>query len=102
MAVLSKPATTPNCWRATAGMPASGAINNWRPALRPIESTESPSSPARQAVRLLSAAARPDRHHLAWAIAWLVIAAGLEVLGPIMGKALIDEHLLPHKADWPR
>jgi ATP-binding cassette subfamily B protein/ATP-binding cassette subfamily C protein/ATP-binding cassette subfamily B multidrug efflux pump len=24
------------------------------------------------------------------------------VLGPIMGKALIDEHLLPHHLDWPR
>jgi ATP-binding cassette subfamily B multidrug efflux pump len=24
------------------------------------------------------------------------------VLGPILGKALIDEHLLPHHLDWPR
>ncbi len=54
------------------------------------------------AVRLLRRAALPDRHHLGWAVLWLVIAAGLEVLGPILGKALIDEHLLPHHADWPR
>jgi ATP-binding cassette subfamily B multidrug efflux pump len=33
---------------------------------------------------------------------WLILAALLEVLGPIMGKALIDEHLLPHHLDWPR
>jgi ATP-binding cassette subfamily B multidrug efflux pump len=54
------------------------------------------------AVRLLRRAARPDRRHLGWAVLWLVIAAGLEVLGPILGKALIDDHLLPHHADWPR
>ncbi|TFW16309.1 ABC transporter ATP-binding protein [Duganella callida] len=55
-----------------------------------------------QALALLRRAAHPDRHHLAWAILWLAAAALLEVLGPIMGKALIDEHLLPHHLDWPR
>jgi ATP-binding cassette subfamily B protein/ATP-binding cassette subfamily C protein/ATP-binding cassette subfamily B multidrug efflux pump len=57
---------------------------------------------ARTAAVLLRRAAWPDRKHLAWAVFWLVLAAGLEVLGPIMGKQLIDEHLLPHRADWPR
>lgn len=57
---------------------------------------------ARQAFGLLRRAAHPDRRHLAWAILWLVVAAGLEVLGPLLGKKLIDEHLLPHRADWPR
>jgi ATP-binding cassette subfamily B protein/ATP-binding cassette subfamily C protein/ATP-binding cassette subfamily B multidrug efflux pump len=57
---------------------------------------------ARRAVGLLRRAAHPDRRHLGWAVLWLVIAAGLEVLGPIMGKALIDQYLLPHHADWPR
>ncbi|GAB3430534.1 ABC transporter transmembrane domain-containing protein [Massilia solisilvae] len=57
---------------------------------------------ARQAFGLLRRAAHPDRKHLAWAILWLVVAAGLEVLGPLLGKKLIDEHLLPHRADWPR
>ncbi|WP_296001238.1 ABC transporter transmembrane domain-containing protein, partial [Rugamonas sp.] len=56
----------------------------------------------RQAVSLLRRAALPDRHHLVWAVLWLVLAAALEVLGPIMGKALIDEHLLPRVLDWPR
>jgi ATP-binding cassette subfamily B multidrug efflux pump len=57
---------------------------------------------ARRAAALLHRAARPDLHHLGWATGWLIVAAGLEVLGPILGKALIDEHLLPHHLDWPR
>ncbi|MTV40030.1 ABC transporter ATP-binding protein [Duganella radicis] len=56
----------------------------------------------RQAIALLRRAALPDQHHLFWAVLWLIGAALLEVLGPIMGKALIDEHLLPHHLDWPR
>jgi ATP-binding cassette subfamily B multidrug efflux pump len=55
-----------------------------------------------RAVALLRRAARPDRGHLGWAVFWLVIAAGLEVIGPILGKALIDRHLLPRHLDWPR
>ncbi|GAB3459891.1 ABC transporter transmembrane domain-containing protein [Massilia terrae] len=57
---------------------------------------------AGQAAHLLRRAAWPDRAHLWWAVLWLVIAAGLEVLGPLLGKKLIDEHLLPHRLDWPR
>jgi ATP-binding cassette subfamily B multidrug efflux pump len=57
---------------------------------------------AAQAIALLRRAAYPDRRQLLWATLWLVIAAGLEVIGPILGKALIDEHLLPHHLDWPR
>jgi ATP-binding cassette subfamily B protein/ATP-binding cassette subfamily C protein/ATP-binding cassette subfamily B multidrug efflux pump len=57
---------------------------------------------AAQAIGLLRRAARPDQHHLGWALLWLVAAAFLEVLGPIAGKALIDEHLLPRHLDWPR
>ena len=60
------------------------------------------SDQLRQAAQLLTRAARPDARHLGWAIFWLVIAAGLEVLGPLLGKALIDDHLLPHHLDWPR
>ena len=55
-----------------------------------------------QAARLLRRAADPDRRHLYWATFWLVIAAGLEVLGPLLGKALIDDHLLTRRLDWPR
>jgi ATP-binding cassette, subfamily B, multidrug efflux pump len=57
---------------------------------------------ARQAAGLLRRAAHPDRAHLAWATLWLILAAGLEVLGPLLGKKLIDEHLLPRHLDWTR
>ena len=56
----------------------------------------------RDAFGLLHQAARPDLRHLYWALLWLVAAAFMEVLGPIAGKALIDEHLLPRHLDWPR
>ena len=55
-----------------------------------------------QAISLLRRAAQPDLHHLRWAVMWLMLSALLEVLGPIMGKALIDEYLLPRHLDWPR
>jgi ATP-binding cassette subfamily B protein/ATP-binding cassette subfamily C protein/ATP-binding cassette subfamily B multidrug efflux pump len=57
---------------------------------------------ARQAAGLLRRAAHPDRAHLGWATLWLILAAALEVLGPLFGKKLIDEHLLPHHLDWTR
>jgi ATP-binding cassette subfamily B protein/ATP-binding cassette subfamily C protein/ATP-binding cassette subfamily B multidrug efflux pump len=56
----------------------------------------------KQAAGLLRRAAHPDRAHLVWATGWLILAAGLEVLGPLLGKKLIDEHLLPHHLDWTR
>jgi ATP-binding cassette subfamily B protein/ATP-binding cassette subfamily C protein/ATP-binding cassette subfamily B multidrug efflux pump len=57
---------------------------------------------ARQATSLLRRAAHPDRAHLGWATLWLILAAGLEVVGPLLGKKLIDDHLLPHHLDWTR
>ena len=56
---------------------------------------------AARAIALLRRAAWADRQHLGWAILWLVVAAGFEVAGPIFGKALIDQYLLPHRLDWP-
>ncbi len=56
----------------------------------------------KQAVDLLRRVARPERRHLVHGITWLIVAAGLEVMGPILGKALIDDYLLPHRLDWPR
>jgi ATP-binding cassette subfamily B multidrug efflux pump len=55
-----------------------------------------------QAVALLRRAARPERRHLLLGICWLVLAAGLEVLGPLLGKSLIDNNLLPRHLDWSR
>ena len=57
---------------------------------------------AGRALALLRESAAPDRAHLALGLFWMVLAAGLEMLGPILGKALIDDHLLPHVLDWPR
>lgn len=57
---------------------------------------------AMQAIGLLRRAAAPDLRHLYWATFWLIIAAALEVTGPILGKALIDQHLLPRHLDWTR
>jgi ATP-binding cassette subfamily B multidrug efflux pump len=59
-------------------------------------------SETRQAIALLRTSAAPDRRHLFIGTAWLVLAAGLEVIGPLLGKSLIDNHLLPHQLDWPR
>ena len=55
-----------------------------------------------QAISLLRKVARPERRHLVLSVLWLVVCAGLEVLGPLLGKSLIDNHLLPHRLDWPR
>ncbi|MGX4643658.1 ABC transporter ATP-binding protein [Massilia sp. SYSU DXS3249] len=55
-----------------------------------------------QAAALLRRAAWPDRRQLVVATLWLILAAALEVLGPILGKALIDDHLVPRNADWTR
>ncbi|MEN3278819.1 MAG: ATP-binding cassette, subfamily multidrug efflux pump, partial [Massilia sp.] len=69
-----------------------------------IEKAESmtKSTQATQAASLLRRAAWPDRRQLVLATLWLILAAGLEVLGPILGKALIDDHLIPRNADWTR
>lgn len=55
-----------------------------------------------QAISLLRSAARPERHHLMIGTGWLIVAAALEVIGPMLGKSLIDNHLLPHYLDIPR
>ena len=57
---------------------------------------------AKQATRLLRRAAAPDRTHLYWATLWLILAAALEVAGPLLGKMLIDDHLLPRDMDGTR
>lgn len=57
---------------------------------------------ARLATRLLRRAAAPERRHLVIATLWLILAATFEVMGPLLGKALIDDHLLPRHLDWPQ
>jgi ATP-binding cassette subfamily B protein/ATP-binding cassette subfamily C protein/ATP-binding cassette subfamily B multidrug efflux pump len=70
--------------------------------MHPDSEAKTMRAQARRAAGLLRRAAEPDRSHLGWAILWLVVAAGLEVIGPVLGKALIDQHLLPHQLDMPR
>ena len=50
------------------------------------------------AAALLLRAAAPERHQVLRAAAWLLLAAGLEALGPLIGKWLIDRYLLPRDA----
>jgi len=57
---------------------------------------------AKLATRLLRRAAAPEKRHLIIATLWLILAAAFEVLGPLLGKALIDDHLLPRNLDWPQ
>lgn len=73
----------------------------------PAEDIEAKAEPAerspserRQAVALLAHAAAPDRAHVLWATAWLVVAGGLEALGPLFGQRLIDHYLIPRNEDW--
>ena len=54
-----------------------------------------------EAAALLVRAASPERRQLYVAIGWLLLAAGLEALGPLAGKFLIDNYLLPRNADLP-
>ena len=55
----------------------------------------------RQALSLLHRAAKPELHHLRAGLLWLVLVAGLEASGPILGKAYIDRYLMPHQGTWP-
>jgi ATP-binding cassette subfamily B protein/ATP-binding cassette subfamily C protein/ATP-binding cassette subfamily B multidrug efflux pump len=52
-----------------------------------------------QAMRLLTNAARQDHSHVWLGIVLLAAAAGLEAIGPLLGKAFIDNYLLPKRVD---
>jgi ATP-binding cassette subfamily B protein/ATP-binding cassette subfamily C protein/ATP-binding cassette subfamily B multidrug efflux pump len=60
-----------------------------------------PQGERRAALQLLLRAAQPEIGLLRGAVAWLVLAAALEALGPLLGKAFIDRYLLPRDADLP-
>ncbi len=53
----------------------------------------------RAALALLARSAAPEAPLLRASALWLVLAAALEALGPVLGKAFIDQHLLPRHAD---
>jgi ATP-binding cassette, subfamily B, multidrug efflux pump len=52
------------------------------------------------AATLLLRAAAPERRTVRAGVAWLVLAAALEALGPVAGKFFIDHYLLPRNAQW--
>ncbi|MES2999156.1 MAG: ABC transporter transmembrane domain-containing protein [Pseudomonadota bacterium] len=54
------------------------------------------------AAALLLNAAAPDRKHLIHGMLWLMLAAGLEALGPLIGKYFIDSYLLPRNVRIPQ
>lgn len=61
------------------------------------QDAEAASQERRQAVRLLRESAAPERDHVSRAVLWLLFAAGLEMIGPVLGKHLIDAYLLPRQ-----
>ena len=73
------------------------------PLAIPVTPLAAPAGPApqerRAALALLASSAAPDAPVLRYAVAWLVLAAALEALGPVLGKAVIDRHLLPRDAN---
>jgi ATP-binding cassette, subfamily B, multidrug efflux pump len=75
------------------------------PVRAPVSAASLPVEPETRrgllgdAVPLLMRAAAPERGHLLRGVAWLLLAAGLEALGPAIGKLLIDQYLLPRKAE---
>jgi len=71
-----------------------------------MPSEPSPSGPApagerRAALQLLQRAALPEIALLKGALVWLAVAAALEALGPLLGKAFIDRYLMPRNAELP-
>ena len=63
----------------------------------PAEASEKPWA----SVGLLLEAAAPEKSALRRGFGWLCGAAGLEALGPIIGKHYIDNYLLPRQFDAP-
>lgn len=74
---------------ALVGRPERGRRTGWRPA--------SPRGEMRGAVALLARAVRPDLRLFFVALAGLAVAAGLDALGPLLGKFFIDNYLVPRR-----
>lgn len=67
----------------------------------PNDNTAPPQGERKAALQLLLRSALPEIALLKGALAWLVLAAALEALGPLLGKAFIDRYLLPRDANVP-
>lgn len=51
------------------------------------------------AIELLRHAAEPEKRHVVLGVCFLFLAALLEAVGPLLGKAFIDHYLLPRNPD---
>jgi ATP-binding cassette subfamily B protein/ATP-binding cassette subfamily C protein/ATP-binding cassette subfamily B multidrug efflux pump len=60
-----------------------------------------PQGERKAALQLLLRSALPEIGLLKGALVWLVLAAALEALGPLLGKAFIDHYLLTRDANVP-
>ena len=60
-----------------------------------------PQGERKAALQLLLRSALPEIGLLKGALVWLVLAAALEALGPLLGKAFIDRYLLTRDANVP-
>ncbi len=67
--------------------------------MSPADKAQPDASERRAALALLAHSAAPDAPLLRRGVAWLVLAAALDAFGPLLGKAFIDNHLLPRNAD---
>ena len=70
----------------------SDAVTDTKPA---------PQGERKAALQLLLRSALPEIGLLKGALVWLVLAAALEALGPLLGKAFIDRYLLMRDANVP-
>ncbi len=72
--------------------------------MKPLDATKPTGAPetvgVRLAIALLRRCAAPENRHLVVGTVWLLVAAGLESLGPLLGKHLIDNYLLPKNMNW--
>jgi ATP-binding cassette subfamily B protein/ATP-binding cassette subfamily C protein/ATP-binding cassette subfamily B multidrug efflux pump len=67
--------------------------------MTPSNARDTAQSSAGDAARLLWRMASPERRTVLVGIAWLVLAAALEAVGPLLGKHYIDHYLLPGRFD---
>lgn len=65
----------------------------------PAQARDTARASAGDAARLLWRMAAPERRTVAVGIGWLVVAAALEAIGPLLGKHYIDHYLLPGRFD---
>ena len=64
-----------------------------------MKNSDEPENEKWLAVQLLNNSARPDHRHIRTGVVLLAAAAGLEAIGPLLGKAFIDQYLVPRQAD---